>query len=988
MIGIIKKIFWTITAIAAGAFAVFFVFNGGQTIYTYINDHNDFKCVGGSCLTAQLTKDSAEQAEQLNLAQVSATAAKKLKLNATAYLVADIDTGETILSKDIDKRYPIASVSKLITALVASEMIKEKIIIDNTVKKTWEIYGRPKNVKETDPIKITDLLYPLLLQSSNKVAEILATEAGWPNFIRQMNEKSLMMGMNDSLFEEPSGLSANNISTANDLLKLAKYLHRNQKNILNITLQGTKQTLGLTWYNNSRFLSGYNYLGGKTGFTNAAKQTLLSIFEVPINTWVTEKPGEKSKKIVQKRRIAIIILQSNNRLNDVRTILEFLKKNPFPEKSKIIASPETQTASVLNYNEPIIDSAINLEKPTAEIIPIITASENSPVYPIKTLIVTDNPPPKKEYKENIAKDDEYVSENIKPEQCPLATKQVNDMLLYNVNKANSLENYVPENLVEITENTTSGVTSFCLTLEVADAVKKMFDAAKKDNLNLLISSSFRNKDRQQILFDDKNQTNYKYLLIAEPGHSEHQLGTTVDLTGQSINYQKATFSFDQTPEYVWLKQNAYKFGFVESYPKGKESITGFQYEPWHWRYIGRENAEMVVGSDITLSEFINKNESNKLTLGSTKSLAKAISLSSAQVINAFPTTNTIAGSVSAMDSGNQGQIVKKIYKISKTPAAKSIAFSPDGSEIWTTLLLNETRGVSIYNSQTGDKITDINLNNGGGVEIIFSKDGSKAYISQMETASVFEIDTATKKIIRQFFTKANWTKGLGLSPDETRLYASNWMSNNISEFDLASGNLIRNIPAVKTPRGFYITEDAKFLYTTSFDDGEIRKIDLSNGDQKTIFRNGGALRHIAADPEKKVLYISDMRKWRILKLSLIDDTISEFAVTEAMPNTIALSPDRKILFVSNRGRNNPKSYYQPGPEWGSVLLFDTETGRKLDAIVGGNQPTALDVSKDGSILAFSNFLDNNIEVWSVPSYDELLAGGGGFSNFYKDYLKK
>ena len=149
------------------------------------------------------------------------------------------------------------------------------------------------------------------------------------------------------------------------------------------------------------------------------------------------------------------------------------------------------------------------------------------------------------------------------------------------------------------------------------------------------------------------------------------------------------------------------------------------------------------------------------------------------------------------------------------------------------------------------------------------------------------------------------------------------------------------------------------------------------------------MRHFAADAGKGILYISDMSKNVIWKLTLADDKVVQFAKTDSHPNTIDLSPDKKILFVSNRGHNfSATNYYVPGPDWGSVILFDTATGKMLDAIVAGNQPTALDISDDGSMLVFSDFLDAKIEVFKVPAYEELLKGGGGRSAVYKKELKK
>jgi sugar lactone lactonase YvrE len=115
--------------------------------------------------------------------------------------------------------------------------------------------------------------------------------------------------------------------------------------------------------------------------------------------------------------------------------------------------------------------------------------------------------------------------------------------------------------------------------------------------------------------------------------------------------------------------------------------------------------------------------------------------------------------------------------------------------------------------------------------------------------------------------------------------------------------------------------------------------------------------------------------------------VSNLPTTGNVPNTIDLTPDGRVLYVSNRGRNGA-SYYNPGPEWGSVLAIDTASGKVLDAMVGGNQTTGLDVSADGRLLAFSDFLDNRIHVFAVPSYQQLAAGGGGRAAAHRAELAK
>ncbi|MEK7576564.1 MAG: YncE family protein [Patescibacteria group bacterium] len=336
-----------------------------------------------------------------------------------------------------------------------------------------------------------------------------------------------------------------------------------------------------------------------------------------------------------------------------------------------------------------------------------------------------------------------------------------------------------------------------------------------------------------------------------------------------------------------------------------------------------------------------------------------------------------------------GQLVHHAFNINSAPSVKALAYTPDGKELWATLLLNKKRGVSVFDAITGRNSIDIDLAGGGGVEIIFSRDGLRAYISQMESAKVFEIDTKTKKVLRTFATKGSWTKILALSRDEKTLYASNWLGNTVSEINLENGVVCRKISVVATPRGLYPTPDGKYLYVAGFDKGEIQKIDLATGKGKIIFKSGGAMRHIAADEDNGILYISDMGKNVIWQLALRDDSVKKFTSTDNLPNTIALSPDKKILYVSCRGKNfSADNYYRPGPEWGTVLLFSTVDAKKLDAVVGGNQPTALAVSPNGTGFAFSDFLDARIEVFTTPGSNMLANGNGGRTAVYKQYIQK
>ena len=92
---------------------------------------------------------------------------------------------------------------------------------------------------------------------------------------------------------------------------------------------------------------------------------------------------------------------------------------------------------------------------------------------------------------------------------------------------------------------------------------------------------------------------------ARPGHSEHQMGTTMDITSPSVGNDLVS-AFGDTPEGKWLAANAHTFGFVMSYPPGKEATTGYIYEPWHFRYVGKAEAAAVRASGLTLHEYLLK----------------------------------------------------------------------------------------------------------------------------------------------------------------------------------------------------------------------------------------------------------------------------------------------------------------------------------------------------------------------------------------------
>lgn len=171
-----------------------------------------------------------------------------------------------------------------------------------------------------------------------------------------------------------------------------------------------------------------------------------------------------------------------------------------------------------------------------------------------------------------------------------------------VNKQWKLDSsYVPSGLIDIpTSYTVYGNGS--LVPDAYDAYLQMREAASQEGLILNVSNCYRSYARQKELYTyyltiDSQEVVDTY--SARPGHSEHQLGLACDFAADQLNIH----SFTGTPEQLWMVDNAHKFGFILRFPQGKESVTGYQYESWHYRYVGSIASE-IKESGLTLEEYL------------------------------------------------------------------------------------------------------------------------------------------------------------------------------------------------------------------------------------------------------------------------------------------------------------------------------------------------------------------------------------------------
>ena len=162
-----------------------------------------------------------------------------------------------------------------------------------------------------------------------------------------------------------------------------------------------------------------------------------------------------------------------------------------------------------------------------------------------------------------------------------------------VNKYYGLtKDYKPENLYKIKNWYAYGDQT--IDEEVYDQFIAMYNAAKKENLSLIINDSYRSYESQ-----DETYKRYGDDYAARPGHSEHNSGLAIDI----ISPTSSGSTFETTEEFIWLSKHAHEYGFILRYPKDKEYITGYEYESWHYRYLGTALATKVYNEGITFDEY-------------------------------------------------------------------------------------------------------------------------------------------------------------------------------------------------------------------------------------------------------------------------------------------------------------------------------------------------------------------------------------------------
>ena len=215
-------------------------------------------------------------------------------------------------------------------------------------------------------------------------------------------------------------------------------------------------------------------------------------------------------------------------------------------------------------------------------------------------------------KEPEADETEPETEPVPEEDVPdphVLEQQREEWYLLLVNKWNPIDRDYSLDLVELRNGHSVDIRAY-------PDLQDMMDDARAEGLQPIICSSYRTNQKQRDLF--KNQVD-KYLAlglteeeaeeqaakwVAVPGTSEHQTGLAVDIV--ALDYQILDEGQEDTPEQKWLMENSYKYGYILRYPTEKSDLTGIHYEPWHYRYVGKEVAKEIYDLGICLEEYLMK----------------------------------------------------------------------------------------------------------------------------------------------------------------------------------------------------------------------------------------------------------------------------------------------------------------------------------------------------------------------------------------------
>ena len=268
-------------------------------------------------------------------------------------------------------------------------------------------------------------------------------------------------------------------------------------------------------------------------------------------------------------------------------------KKPFIALTIGLVLTGCSNAEIMNSHAQSVDAAVPIEEKLID-----SDVTNQPIEKeTKVPVVAESPVPQ-------------VNTDIIEKQDGVINVVSNaDDLLVLVNKQNTLpENYEPSDLVapNIPFSFDEDIPKRYVRKVAAEALEQLFAVAEEEQIELLAASGYRSYTRQEAIFASnvaKKGEEEARRVSAEAGQSEHQTGLAMDVTSRYVGYDLIE-EFGETKEGIWLKDHAHKYGFIIRYPKGMEELTGYIYEPWHIRYVGKDVATVIYENGYTFEQYL------------------------------------------------------------------------------------------------------------------------------------------------------------------------------------------------------------------------------------------------------------------------------------------------------------------------------------------------------------------------------------------------
>jgi DNA-binding beta-propeller fold protein YncE len=320
---------------------------------------------------------------------------------------------------------------------------------------------------------------------------------------------------------------------------------------------------------------------------------------------------------------------------------------------------------------------------------------------------------------------------------------------------------------------------------------------------------------------------------------------------------------------------------------------------------------------------------------------------------------------------NEDGLLTRIGEYAAGIQPKSAYWTPDGQRLFVPLL--GQHGIDVFRLTADEtlayekRLLVPDSKAPGFVEALCDAKRRELWVSNMTDNKVHIFDLDTLEYKTSLACGGEYPKVIVQSPDGGITVVSNWVSRNLSVFDSETKKLLRRVSVGGTPRGMAFSPDGGLLYTAIYDAALVEVVNMTQHKVTSRFRfheGEGAARHVIYRDKK--LYVSDMYRGTVNILNASTGALLASKRVGPNINTIVMSPDGRYIFASSRGRNNPADYTKPGPDFGAIYMLDAADLTVQERIWGRNQPTGLAVSPDGKFLAFTDFLDANLELYRLP----------------------